>query len=240
MPGMNKYKFDTHVHTSETSPCGRVTGAKLVRLYKESGYDGIVITDHYYSEYFESLGEKNWTEKTDIFLEGYRNACEEGCKIGLNVLLGMEMRFDENPNDYLVYGFGEDFLKDCKELYRLGLKAFREIALSHGLLVFQAHPFRTGISPADPVLLDGIEVFNGNPRHNSRNRLAFAFAAKHGLLMISGSDFHQVEDIGTGGIRIAQNVETSCELARILSSGMPFDILRQERPIRIPSVSVRK
>ena len=42
------YKYDIHTHTSEVSPCGKVEAEKVVELYKEAGYTGIVITDHYY------------------------------------------------------------------------------------------------------------------------------------------------------------------------------------------------
>ena len=46
----------------------------MVRYYKEAGYNGIIITDHYYKEYFESMLEGSWEEKTDIYLSGYRAA----------------------------------------------------------------------------------------------------------------------------------------------------------------------
>lgn len=36
----------------------------------------------------------------------------------------------------------------------------------------QAHPFRNGLKIVDPKHLDGIETYNGNPRHDSRNEIA--------------------------------------------------------------------
>ena len=48
---MNYHKYDTHVHTSETSICGKVDAKTLVRLYKKAGYTGVVITDHYSREF---------------------------------------------------------------------------------------------------------------------------------------------------------------------------------------------
>ena len=39
-------KIDVHVHTSEVSGCGQLPGAEMARLYKQAGYDAIVITDH--------------------------------------------------------------------------------------------------------------------------------------------------------------------------------------------------
>jgi predicted metal-dependent phosphoesterase TrpH len=213
---MTIYKIDTHVHTSEISFCGRVKSSELVHLYKNSGYYGVIITDHYCKEFFESLGKTNWEEKVDIFLKGYKNAFNEGRKVGLNVFLGMEIRFTENWNDYLIYGFGENFLKEYKELYNLGLRKFRKLTQPKGILIFQAHPFRQGMTPANPLFLDGVEVFNGNPRHSSGNHLAYSFAKKNNLIMSSGSDFHRVEDLATGGIIISKAVDTSKELAELM------------------------
>ena len=72
------------------------------------------------------------------------------------------------------------------------------------------------MTPANPHLLDGVEVFNGHPRHDSRNHLAYSFAKKNNLIMSSGSDFHRVEDLATGGIIISKAVDTSKELAELM------------------------
>ena len=40
------YKYELHCHTKEVSRCGAVPAAEIVKMYKENGYDGIVITDH--------------------------------------------------------------------------------------------------------------------------------------------------------------------------------------------------
>ena len=42
------YRYDLHVHTYEGSACARSTGAELADFYKEKGYDGIVISDHFW------------------------------------------------------------------------------------------------------------------------------------------------------------------------------------------------
>lgn len=213
---MNLYKYDTHVHTSETSPCGRISAKELVNLYKNNGYDGVVITDHYFNGFFESLGDMSWNDKVDKYLIGYNNALVEGKNIGLNVILGMELRFIENLNDYLVYGIDEEFLKEHKELYSLNLSQFRELTNNKGILIYQAHPFRPYLVPADPQLLDGVEVFNGNCRQNSNNHKALDYAKKNNLKMLSGSDFHEYEDFARGGIIVSELVTSSKDFVRIL------------------------
>ena len=213
---MTRFYYDTHVHTDERSACGRIPGRKAVRLYKAAGYDGIVITDHYTRKYFRHCAGRTWEEKLDSFLAGYREARREGEKIGLQVFLGAEIALDNPYNDYLLFGITEEFLREYPKLFRLEIKDLYELAEGHGFLVYQAHPFRPGFSPADPAFLHGVEVFNGNPRHDSHNRPAYHFAKKHGLLMLSGSDFHQKADVARGGIATTRRINTPEELLRVL------------------------
>jgi len=215
---MIEYRYEMHLHTSNVSSCGKVCASEAVRLYADAGYTGIVITDHYYEGYFNGLTGLNWEDKLGRFLEGYESAVATGKKLGLVVLLGLELRFEENSNDYLVYGVTQDFLLAYPELFRLGLAAFRNLTKDQGIMIYQAHPFRMGMKRAAPTELDGVEVFNGNLRHNSRNHSAVRFAQKHALQAISGSDFHQVGDQGRGGIVLPQKITTTQELVEFLKT----------------------
>lgn len=197
---MNRLKYETHFHTAETSPCGKVPASEGVRIYHDAGYAGIAVTDHYFRDFFDRQPQGSWKHKVDAYLKGYRHALETGIKIGIDIYMGMELRFDENQNDYLVFGFDEDFLYKNSSLYELGLKGFKKLTAGTGIIIVQAHPFRYGMIPAEPDLIDGVEVYNGNPRHDSSNHLAFGYARENGLLMISGSDFHRPEDAARGGI----------------------------------------
>lgn len=225
---MVQYRYDTHVHTSETSPCGKVAAKDAVRMYKEAGYQGIIITDHFFSGFFAKLWFKKWEEKVDRFLEGYRKASEEGEKQGLDVIQAIEIKFNESPNDYLVYGADESFLKEHKELYKLGLKRFRELIKGKNILIFQAHPFRPLLKPANPSLLDGVEVYNGNPRHDSRNTLAYDFAKTHGLAMLSGSDFHQPQDLARGGIVVSERITTPTAFVDAIKNDKIHELIATE------------
>jgi predicted metal-dependent phosphoesterase TrpH len=230
------YKLEMHLHTGETSRCGRISGSKVAELYKAAGYEGIVVTDHYHRGYFEKkftsrrLQEMTWAEKIEQFLSGYRGALETGKLLGLTVLLGMEIRFDESKNDYLVYGLDETFLRDCAQLYSLGLQNFRRLLqekLGDGnFLIYQAHPFRPGSSPANPADLDGVEVYNGNPRHNSRNHSALRFAEKNRLRRISGSDFHRRVDLARGGMIFPEKVTTNRQLLQLLQEQQQLELIR--------------
>ena len=40
-------KIDLHIHSSEVSPCGRLTVEDLLELYSKTDYDGFVLTNHF-------------------------------------------------------------------------------------------------------------------------------------------------------------------------------------------------
>lgn len=139
---MDKYKFDMHVHTSETSGCGGVAAVDVVRSYHEAGYQGIMISDHYHKVYFDGLKDMDMYQKIEHYLEGYRSAKAEGERLGLDVVLGIEFRNIETDNDFLIVGITEEFLHAFPETYNLPLKQAIDLFHEHGMLVIQAHPVR--------------------------------------------------------------------------------------------------
>ena len=192
-----------HFHTKNTSNCANVKAEIAVEEYINAGYDGIVVTDHLSPSTYMKYGREllPWNKKVDFFLRGYK-AAKKTANGRIPVLLGMELRFrtSEGDNDYLVYGLNEEFLYLHSELLNLNIKQFYELCQKHGFLVFQAHPFRVGMKVTNPKYLDGIEIYNGNPRHNSNNDIAEMWAKKYDLMVTSGSDYHEISDLGTGGI----------------------------------------
>ena len=66
---MAKYFYDTHVHTDESSACGKVPGRQAARLYKAAGYQGIVITDHY-TRKLPQLRQQDLGRKARLFCAG--------------------------------------------------------------------------------------------------------------------------------------------------------------------------
>ena len=132
----------------------------------------------------------------------------------------MEISFYSSPNDYLVYGVTEDFIKNNGDLMAMKPKQFAKLARENGLIFLQAHPFRRGMEIENWEILDGYEIFNGNPRHNSCNDIAELWAKKHQkAILTSGSDFHEKEDAGSGGIYFQTLIRTNEELLRELRSG---------------------
>lgn len=211
---MERYLYEMHAHTSDVSPCAKVPAQEVVSIYEEAGYTGLVLTDHMSKRVFRQNGAPDetapWKEKVDFFLQGYQNAKRYARK--LNVLLGMEICFYENENDYLVYGLTEEFLYKNEDLLHLGIRAFSQLAHDNGLLLYQAHPFRNKMTIISPELLDGIEVHNANPNHDSRNSIALQWADRFGLKKVSGSDFHEYGAHARGGIILPQIVSSPKDL----------------------------
>ncbi len=210
------FLFDTHIHTKESSACGEVWAADIVARYKNLGYDGIVVTDHMQKRGIDRFGG-TYEENIGCFLKGYHTAkalADENFK----VILGMEIRFLENDNDYLVYGFDEEFLYSRDLAHIPTLEDFMPIAKENGLAVFQAHPFRNDMVVMPPDIVDGIEVYNGHGNHDSRNDIAWHWAEKFGFRKLSGSDFHGVLTMEPGGVYFEDEINDSRDVAKALLS----------------------
>ncbi len=208
------YKIELHLHTPIVSCCGKVAPEEIVRRYKQAGYAGITVTDHYHMYYFQDPGKN-----LDTFLEGYRQVKAIAEEEGLAVYYGAELRFTENSNDYLLYGFREELLTEPEQICRMGIAAFSELARENGALLIQAHPFRKGCVPVAPYLVDGVEAINRHDVHDNKNHLAMAFADRYGMRKISSGDFHDPEDRCIAGIGADFLPADSFALAELLRSG---------------------
>ena len=87
------YKYETHLHTAETSACASATGAEQARRYKAEGYDGIFVTDHFFNSNTTVPRDISWDEKVMLYCKGYENAKAEGDRIGLKVFFGIEYTY---------------------------------------------------------------------------------------------------------------------------------------------------
>ncbi len=204
-------KTEFHLHTAETSACSMVPGKEIIHACAEMGFGCVIVTDHYLPEQFESMKNR------ELFLKGYHNAKEAATPLDIVVLPGMEFRFANGFEDFLVYGMEEqDFAALPIDLCQYSLPDFYSYCHEHGYLLFQAHPFRPGLKAQNPTFLDGIEVQNGNIRHHSHNNLALAFARRHNLLEVSGGDVHQFVDVRQEGLMVPRSQLTPKGIVQFL------------------------
>lgn len=204
------YLYETHLHTSQGSRCGRNTGAEMARAAKEYGYTGIFVTDHNWGGNCAVDPTLPWEEWVDQYCKGYEDAKVEGDKIGLDVFWGVEA--SHQATDFLLYGITPQWLKDHPEMREADEK--KQYELIHGAdgFVVHAHPFREErYIPAIrlfPYAVDAVEGVNAthsnshskghtNPRFDVR---AIAYAREYGFPMTAGSDIHAIDLYGGGTI----------------------------------------
>lgn len=212
-----QYKTELHAHSATVSPCASVTPEELVARYAENGYSTLVLTEHYCDYVIDPI-EGTWADKMEHYLSGYR-VLKRAAEGRLHILLGCELRFLGSKNDYLVLGMDESFLRAHPNLHHMTPESFSQFAREHGLIFIQAHPYRRGMDRIDPSLLDGMEVFNGHPDHNSHNPDALKTAIEYGLIRTSGSDYHFPSATPAGGILTDAPICSVTELMAILRSG---------------------
>ena len=216
-----EYLFEMHTHTKEVSGCAVAYAKDLIESYMDSEYTGIVLTNHLNAHTFKRVGleDATWDEKIDHFMKGFE-AVKEAAGDRFIVLLGAEINFYNTSNDYLVYGVTEEFLRSHGDLMAMSPKEFSRLCHENGLLFIQAHPFRRDMRVTDWNILDGYEVFNGNPRHISSNEIAEAWAKLHNKsIVVSGSDFHEVDDACAGGVYFKTPINSNDDLLRELRAG---------------------
>lgn len=221
-------RIGIHCHTAGRSPCAQVQPERIAELYSQAGFDGLVVTDHFISYLFEEYYPKGSEESMiEFWLEGYHRVKAAGERLGLQVMLGMELNLSvyNEPGigypvfEFLCLGLWEDFVREHPHLYSLRQAKCFELLDSHGILMCQTHPFRGKTRPASPQFLHGAEIFNANVRHQSHNALAERWVQEFGLLPLAGDDFHQEGDEGRAWIETNRPVKTSPELAEEIRSG---------------------
>ncbi len=213
-------KFEIHCHTADIDPVSEMTPELLVDSYMAKGYDGIVVTNHYFHTLYEWYPELNGASNEaflEKYLRGYREVKAYGESRGITVLPGTEVRFDGNPSDYLVYGLTEDWFYEHPGLNFMNLDDFLKI-LPKDALVVQAHPFRDNMKITPPCKLFGVEVYNGRTKPD-RNAVADFWADTENLRKTAGSDCHKRFDIAKGGIVFTEDVTDASSFVAALKSG---------------------
>jgi predicted metal-dependent phosphoesterase TrpH len=169
-------KIDLHIHSRYSSD-GSLYPEDIIKVARKKGLDGVAVTDH--DTVQGGLEAKKYETKDFIVIAGAEIKTERGEIIGL--FLSKEIRSRRF----------EDVIIEIK---------------AQGGLVVVPHPFdgmrRSAfrISDKEANYVDAIEGYNGRSIFQSYNRRAVAFAEKHNLPVVAGSDAHHANEIGLAGI----------------------------------------
>lgn len=220
-----KYKYEVHMHTVEGSACGRTPGAEYIPVFKELGYDGMIITDHFYHGNTKPSRALPWEDYIEEFCSGYEAAKAEGDKQGIKVFFGWE---ENHANDeYLIYGLDKAWLLKHPEIRDADQTEYLQIIHDAGGVVVQAHPFRERGYIAQvnvhPFQCDAMEVTNfGNPEY--QDRMAYNFCRDRGILMTSGTDLHDKKNLAgsIAGMCFEKPIESIEDYVKAIKTGKGF------------------
>ena len=216
------YKYETHMHTSESSACARAGAAEMIRAHKEAGYTGVFVTDHFFNGNCTVDRKLPWEEKVERFCMGYENAKAEGERIGLDVFFGLE--YCVEGADFLVYNLDKEWLFKHVNIDKEEPRRAFEMMHKDGGFIIHAHPFRERdyinhihLFPRD---VEGVEVINGGqllePWMNERADL---YAMMYGLPKTSGSDSHDVTNLKGCGVESEVRFQKAWDYLEAMQAG---------------------
>lgn len=185
------HKYETHLHTFPVSKCARKSIEENLRFYKQLGYQGVFITNHFIDGNINISPLENYEKRINFYFSDYEKALELSSKIGIQVLLGIEMSY--KGTDFLVYGLNKEFFLAHPEIERMTKKEELIFLKNNGALIIQAHPFREA-QYIDHIRLfprevEGVETVNAS-RTDFENLQANIYAENYNLLKFAGSDNH--------------------------------------------------
>ena len=219
-----RYLYETHMHTMEVSACASSLAVDQVRRYKELGYTGVIVTDHFMNGNAIPPPSGSWKRKMEFMMVGYENAFNEGKRIGLDVFLGWEFNIVDKGTEFLTYGLDMDFLLTNPGIDRISVEDYSRLVRENGGYLAQAHPFRqspwVGYKKAVAAhLMDGIEVYNST-MPDDVNEMAQTYAEMNGLIMQAGSDSHSTRHQKFSGISLDFRAESIFDIIDALRDGL--------------------
>ncbi len=216
------FKYETHLHTSGCSACGVSTAEEMVIAAKEHNYAGVIFTNHFYHGNTSVNRKLDWRDFVEKYERDYLKALEVGKTLDIDVFFGFEEVY-EPGKEVLVYGVGPEAVKEASFLRKADLQQLSDFVRENGGFIAAAHPFRRRDYIPQPEkepdmrYFDAIEVYNsGNTEED--NKLAFEFAKRKNVPVISGGDIHSKAYFGYSGLAFNERLHTPENLVKALKS----------------------
>ena len=204
-------KLDMHCHTREGSPDGKVGLLENIKILKQKGYHGMVITDH--DSYKAYRYYKKLAEKPEDFV----------------VLKGIE--YDTIDAGHMLIIMPTDVKLPILELRGLPVLLLIEIVHHYGGIIGPAHPCGEKFLSIRNTLrekkagniykkFDFIEGYHACEDADSNMR-AMRIAEEYNLPCFGGSDSHKVDCAGFGYTILQENISDETDLINYIRSGKP-------------------
>lgn len=205
---MKYVKFDMHTHNSDGSVDASIGIMDSIRILKERGFKGMLVSDHDSYAGYESID----FSKVDDF----------------TVLKGIEYDTSDFGHFLVIMPDGVDI----PILHHRGLKLEKLIYIVHkyGGVLGAAHPcgetflsyYDTGIRHGHfykmltlMSFVDFLEGYNAS-EEEWRNVLACKVARKYDKPVTGGSDAHKEDCLGLGYTFLPENVKTNTDFIRLI------------------------
>lgn len=204
-------KLDMHCHTKEGSPDGKLELLENIKILKEKGYQGMLITDH--NSYKAYRYYKKLADKPDDFA----------------VLKGIE--YDTINAGHILIIMPTGAKLPILELRGLPLLLLIEIVHLYGGILGPAHPYgekflsitntlRGKLSEDIYRKFDFIEGYNACEDADSNMR-AMSLAKRFDLPCFGGSDSHKPDCAGLGYTILQEDITSETELIAYIRAKKP-------------------
>jgi len=208
-------KFDMHCHTKEGSIDGRVSIDDYIRILREKGFQGMLVTDH--NSY---NGYRYWKEE----IKGRRDE-------DFIVLKGIE--YDTINAGHMLVVMPEGVKPRILEVRGMPVSLLLTIVHAYGGIVGPAHPFGEKYMSfggtkvfqrlKDPLMrkFDFVETFNACESPES-NRAARELARQYYLPGFGGSDSHKEDCVGVAYTKFSDPITCESELIAAVKKKAPM------------------
>lgn len=221
MKGEIMYKYETHLHSSPVSKCGRYSVRDNMEYYKEMGYDGIFLTNHFIDANIGCDRTLPYEEQIEFFFTDIEEGERLSDEVGIKFFWGIETSY--LGTDFLIYGLSKQWYLDHPEIMTVSRKEMLIMMADDGALIVQAHPFREA-SYIDhirlfPYHVHAIEIDNcGNKPF--QNDMARMYADTYNLHHFAGSDNHWARFAARlAGVEFETPVESIEDFIRKVKNG---------------------
>lgn len=218
-------RFDLHCHTSNGSLDGKIDIEDYVRLLRQKGFDGMLVTDH--NTY---NGYRAWKQRHG------KGVYEE-----FVVLKGIE--YDTIDAGHILVIMPDELKLRILEVRGLPVRILIKIVHRYGGILGPAHPFGAKFLSAmcskklnaDKGLIhqfDFVEAFNTCELEES-NRQARELANRYRKPAFGGSDSHKKKYVGTAYTDINYDIQNCNDFIYAVKHGYVVGCGGQERePVR--------
>ena len=114
------FLYETHLHTSPVSKCARVGVEETLKFYKDIGYDGVFITNHFLDGNLNFDKTRPYNEQIEFYFSDYEEGVKLGKQLGIKVFCGVELSY--RGTDFLIYGLDKQWYLAHPEIMEMKKK----------------------------------------------------------------------------------------------------------------------